>query len=670
MKIVRQALLSLLVASLFCLGVPAAPPVRAQALTSPCTGADDFLFRVTIENVSDRHGHPTALSPGVWVLAERPGALFERGRHPGVLFRPAQGIRTAGLEALAEDGDPARLSAALAAAGTRHGVFGAPGGADAPSLLQPGERHAFTVDAGAAPRQLILALMAVQSNDWFIGTDEAGIALETPLGGAVAGGEVTDQLRLWDAGTEADEPFGRGAHQAPRQPAPDTGPADADPAVRPVTGPDAPAVAELVRVTVVRVRPTVFDVTLQNTTGRTLPAAALAPGLFHAHAGPDPAADGGAGPLFRVGRPAPANGLEALAEDGDPEALLAHVAAGGDAGTPPRAGSYGRFAVPAGAAAPGPLEPGAQYRFAVRTDPRAPHLSLALMLVESNDWFLATPAGGVNLFGTDGGPFAGTVAMHLYDAGTEADEPFGQGPSQPPRQAAPGTGPADEDPNVRRLGHIDAGDLIAVTVTPRPVRKFRIRLTNVSDGFPLSPGVLVSHGACEPLFTVGAPDRNQGLERLAEDGDPTALARVLAAQGLAVRVLDRPAGAAAPGLLQPGASYEAVLRVDPAEPRLSLAFMHVHANDVFLGGPAGGLRLWDDAGRPVAGDVVAGTVLWDLGTEANEEPCLGRDQPLAGGGPDAGAADPNRAVRPVDDGFAYPQLHHLVRLTVTPADDE
>ncbi|HMB93282.1 MAG TPA: hypothetical protein VKP65_20690, partial [Rhodothermales bacterium] len=98
---------------------------------------------------------------------------------------------------------------------------------------------------------------------------------------------------------------------------------------------------------------------------------------------------------------------------------------------------------------------------------------------------------------------------------------------------------------------------------------FHVRIENVSevgtlmpsDGSelpaPVSPGVWLIHTNDDPLFTVGAPDRGEGLERIAEDADPSTLAPALnGAMGIASSgVFNTPDGAAGPGALTPGHSY-------------------------------------------------------------------------------------------------------------------
>ena len=449
MTVVYKVLAVLAMTALIPVGLLPAVPVLAAEPLNACANREDFRFVVTITNVSDQSDTPTPFAPGVWALSDKPGPLFVPGAHPGILFWDFDPIKTPGLEDLAEDGNPGVTAATLAEHGVKHGVFNRPVGAEGPGPLLPGASYSFIVDASAAPRNLTFALMFVQSNDWFVGTDEVGISLESPMRGAILGGDITDQLYLWDAGTEEDEPVGEGPNQAPRQ-------------------------------------------------------------------------------------------------------------------------------------------------------------------------------SGAN------------------------------------------TGPEDDDNTVRLVDDMDADQLVAVTVTPRQARHFQVSITNVSADRPIAPGVVVPHCACDPLFTEDRPDRGQGLESLAEDGNPSGLAEVLALQALPVQVLNTPVGADAPGPLLPGQTYQTTVFLEPSEPNLSLAFMYVLSNDLFLGSPAGGIMLWDEMGNPVSGDVTSSVYLWDAGTEHNQPPGEGDSQPLMQGAPDTGDADVDNTVRLVNDGYDYPVVADLIRVVVTP----
>ena len=101
----------------------------------------------------------------------------------------------------------------------------------------------------------------------------------------------------------------------------------------------------------------------------------------------------------------------------------------------------GVFAVPAGADGPGPVLPGEAYEFTVHASP-GDRLSFATMFVQTNDWFFAPDPEGIELFDADGTPLAGDVTdrVFTFDAGTEADQPVGEGADQAPRQSGPTPG--------------------------------------------------------------------------------------------------------------------------------------------------------------------------------------------------------------------------------------
>jgi hypothetical protein len=179
-------------------------------------------FTVRVENISNPEGmtasngqkFPFALSPGMFVLSDKSAALFTEGK-------PA---RKNGLEMQAEDGDPSGLVASLVAmhhGSNLHGVFNTPVGAMAAGPIRPGDSYEFTVTA-APGMKLFMTQMFGQSNDWFYAPGPNGIALFDVRGAAVSG-DITDQLYLWDAGTEKDEEIGIGPNQGPRQKGTNTG---------------------------------------------------------------------------------------------------------------------------------------------------------------------------------------------------------------------------------------------------------------------------------------------------------------------------------------------------------------------------------------------------------------------------------------------------------------
>lgn len=375
-------------------------------------------------------------------------------------------------------------------------------------------------------------------------------------------------------------------------------------------------------------------------------------------------------------------------------------------------GDSGVFSTPDGADEPGPALPGSSYSFAVTAAP-GQRLSFATMLVQSNDWFLAPMPEGIALY-DDGAPISGDVTdrIHVFDAGTEADQPFGEGADQAPRQSDPDTGADDPDDTVRLLGERHAGDYVGVVVESQGDGVFRVTVNNESamatvpsplapgvfaahteevalfelgqadpgygleplaeDGdaaalgeflagitgttTPLAPGAYAAHGDTVALYGLGGTDAGLGLEALAEDGDPTGLAAALA--GLEAvghsGAFDTPVGADQPGPLLPGGSYTFEVPIVDGE-RLSFATMFVQSNDWIIATPGDGLDL-----SAIEGDISDQLLVVDVGTEIDQTPGLGADQAPRQSGPDAGADDPDTEVRLVEGRSA----ERYVRVTV------
>jgi hypothetical protein len=379
------------------------------------------------------------------------------------------------------------------------GAFDTPVGASGPGALPPGGAYEWKFYAMPGDN-LSFATMLVQSNDWFFGPAEPGIPLYR--NGSKMTGDVTEYVVLWDAGTEGDETPGEGANQAPRQSGPDTGPADPTAYVRQVLTELIPPTDQLVKVTLRDAGAYAFVLRIENISSSSDFATPLAPGVGVVHTAPAPifingqadfgmgleglAEDGAAGPLadalgahtgvntplapvaytvhtglnplFTPGGRA-SNGLERLAEDGGPMDLVAMLS-----------GNAGAAAVGRGATGAGPIfPPDGNYSFEITASP-GDHLSLATMLVQSNDWFYALQNQA--LFDAAGQPIEGnfTHVVHLYNAGTEVDEPIGFGPNQAPRQAGPNTGPAEGGvvQMVTQMPYADAASVLHLTITPLP----------------------------------------------------------------------------------------------------------------------------------------------------------------------------------------------------------
>ena len=61
-----------------------------------------------------------------------------------------------------------------------------------------------------------------------------------------------------------------------------------------------------------------------------------------------------------------------------------------------------------------------------------------------------------------------------------------------------------------------------------------------------------------------------------------------------------------------------------------------------------GRPMFDSIGKPISGDITSQILLWDAGTEVNEEPGLGPNQPAFQAAPNTGPAE-HGVVRPISE---------------------
>jgi len=177
-------------------------------------------FKIQVENISK--GEALKLSNGKtapFVSAPVLWVIHTGSTNP--IFNGGQPDAGAGLELLAETGNPSELAKSLSGkSGMVVGAAATPVGATAEGPITPGQSYEFEIEA--QPGQLLsTAWMFGQSNDLFYSNDRP-IPLFDASGRPVSG-EMTTQLSLWDAGTEVNEEPGLGPNQGPRQKTPEDG---------------------------------------------------------------------------------------------------------------------------------------------------------------------------------------------------------------------------------------------------------------------------------------------------------------------------------------------------------------------------------------------------------------------------------------------------------------
>lgn len=341
---------------------------------------------------------------------------------------------------------------------------------------------------------LSFANMFAQSNDWFFGTSSRGIKLWN--GDTPRTGDVSDEVKVWDAGSEQDEAFltdfPNTIYTAPNQTAPNTGPADSNNLVR-NTG------RNILNYLSANLS---YDATTKYFTLKIVKAdrsalhnpGFITPGILVVHTQDNA--------LFEANAPLKANGLEGLAEDGSPMAIYQWFNAQGSTGAPLRLSSSWSVLSPAVAyvhtgdqsplftkdapakAASGLKElaedgnpeiaytylnsldnvtayksdggagPGEEITFEIQAK-AGYRLNFATMFVSTNDWFISNNQQGIELFDQDGNVKSEFVVYknYLYDSGTELDQTVGLGNGQPMNGNQ--TVGLDANTNVRRVTQLE-----------------------------------------------------------------------------------------------------------------------------------------------------------------------------------------------------------------------
>jgi hypothetical protein len=321
--------------------------------------------------------------------------------------------------------------------------------------------------------------------------------------------------------------------------------------------------------------------------------------------------------LFRPGNEA-SNGIQQLAENGGVPVLADEIAASGSAASVAVLGSA-------------PIAPGESVSGLISTDAAHRRLSLAAMLICTNDGF----AGNSSMVLPGAVGAERTYYANSFDAGTEINtESYAD--LVPPCDGLGQTGASNpdlaEDGVVHRHQGIvgGVGDLTVadhgwtdpvLKITVERVRTYTVTVTNLTSGQPLTPTVFATHDGGVSLFEAGAAASN-GIQQLAENGGvPVLVGELTGASGVGeVAVVgSAPIGG--------GESASVEIVTDDPYRVASLAGMLICTNDGF--GGVDSLHLPSYVGDQVH---VYGAA-YDAGTEMNTEayadlvpPCDGLGQ--------------------------------------------
>ncbi|MCG8416735.1 MAG: spondin domain-containing protein [Proteobacteria bacterium] len=347
--------------------------------------------------------------------------------------------------------------------------------------------------------------------------------------------------------------------------------------------------------------------------------------------------------LFRAGYRAP-NGVRELAENGNNAPLVEAL---------DKSRAVADFAVGVSGDPP-PLMPGESVTVELEARPWRNRLSIATMLICSNDGFtgvdsvrLPVAVGRTRIYYTrayDAGSeintedFADIVPPCQPLSGVFSDDD-GTGQSNPalaensvvaPHRGIDGTLPTSD---LTVAAHGFDNPIAVVEVTR--IARYDVTIENPTSGQPLTPPVVATHRRSLRLFASG-DEASVGIQQVAENGNLAPLVEALRADS---RVSDVVVAAGDPPPVLPGASISFRISSDLQRGRISFASMLICTNDGFTG--VNQLRLPRAIGRTVSRDGVA----YDAGTEINTEdfadivpPC----QALSGvSSPDAGTGMSN-----------------------------
>lgn len=232
-------------------------------------------------------------------------------------------------------------------------------------------------------------------------------------------------------------------------------------------------------------------------------------------------------------------------------------------------------------------------------------------------------------------------------------------------------------------GCTDGDDLTTFRVEIENLSEAGLLDTTRADGaMPLSQGVYAVYADDNPLFTVNG-EASSPLQLLAEDGiaapDQTDAQIGQTLLEVAEQNLDVLSSGVITALddgtpgIAPGSTATITFQAEEGE-ELQIAMMLVQTNDWFLAFEDGGLPLFDTFGQPVEGDVTGELRIYDAGTEVDEQPGLGEDQPLNSGGElnvgdDESEPIAEASVRHGESDLFVPAVDQLVRVRVFAVED-
>ena len=545
----------------------------------------------------------------------------------------------------------------------------------------PGNAHTFAFSAPKGAR-LSFASMFGQSNDWFFAPDTMGIALYDGSGNPISG-DVTDEIHLWDAGTEADQPPLQGSNQAPRQAGPATGPADMDPMVRRVPrypvgqagmGPTLPGKSlsweftppmgsKLAFVTMFGqsndwfFAPDTDGIALWDAQGHPMTGDITSQiHLWDAGTEMDETPFAGANQGPRQAGP----NMGAMDPDDKVRRVMDTAFATArffTAKLEAMEGGAFRITLDVMADSKTPISPAVYQVFRGRHAfflPGSPNGGMGLECL-AEDGSVDTLMS--NMAGYDFGRAMGNIRVTLASMGGGMFEVRIMADSNGVTPVAPGTYSvhAGSSPLFTPGKMAPEGlESLAEDANPAAHLAYLAKMTGVYS--PFSPVVWVVTGRKNVLFMEGMADSGKGLERLAEDGNPSDIAAYLKSTGLQAGTVGM-----APFANGAEATFEVMAEKGQT---LHFATMFGQSNDAFFGPGGEGIALFQD-GMLRSGDVTGEVALWDAGTEVNEILGAGPNQAPRQSAPNTGVSE-DGMVKRVEGMDGFPEVGDIMEVMLAP----
>ncbi len=375
------------------------------------------MFEVTLKNLAPATapGASQIFSPAVLATHDDDFHIFEVG-----------GYASRGLSQVAEDAVNGPMVDFLSNSDDVYDVVEGDG------VVPPGAYGKFYIDANADAKYFSLVSMLVNTNDGFVGAN----AIKLPNRG-----EATYYLNTYDAGTEKNTELhahipgpccGSGGVRVPtreriKRHAGITGVGDLDPAVYDWEDPVA-------KLTIRRINPT-YEVKIENMTPATGPGASqpMSPPVLATHR------EGYH--MFQVGKKASYE-LAQIAQDAINGPMVDRLSSSRDV-----------FSVTEGG---GVILPGGYDSFKIEARSRFTRLSLATMLVNTNDAFAGLDGLKLPRYGST------TVYGSAYDAGSEKNTEL-RSDIPGPCCGSPGNGTSTSEKIAHHPGILGVGDLSVAT---------------------------------------------------------------------------------------------------------------------------------------------------------------------------------------------------------------